>query len=554
MPFLSPRTQKHAGPLAGLAVLCLLVLLPSLTQGEALGHPISDMPDHLWGSWFFGSELLAGRWPDHTSISHLPEGGTIWIVDPVGGVLALLLRPLGFPAAWNGALLTQLIAASWAGYALGFSELQARTAAFTCGLICGLCPFALGLIHSGLSEYLGMVWPTLFLLFLLRSYRGESSPYVAGLLLFGATLQAVYYGLFGVLFAGCLVLGPDVRQRTTQFIKMLITWTTLTVPLLLVIRRTITAEDALVNADTAPGWTSQTLPTIDVWSWVRPGDWVHPPTPELGNPGILHVNYIGLVVLLLLVLGFWRSQRLRPYRIGSLLFGVFCLGPRLSWGGKPLALLLPMAMLFLLPFSPFEAIHHPYRIAAFAMPLVALWAAAGLQALPRKLQRLAPPLILLDFLLLSPVPYPLAASPLPDTEIYGAIGEGAVLDFPPDLTTANRRYTMGQVQHTVPIAYGVNRFLSPTLKSDPLVNELLGCIDRPQRLARNRDIPPKERVRVQAKGPHRGGFTLHELGFHHIVVHEAFLHPPESRCVERLLEHYTLAVEKRPDHSLWRTR
>ena len=554
MPFLSAQNQTHIRPLAGLAALCLLVLLPTLLQGGALGHPLSDMPDHYWGSWFFGTELLAGRWPTHTTISHLPEGGTLWIVDPIGGILALLLRPLGFPNAWNGALLIQLVAASWAGYWLGFSELLSRRAGFTCGLICGLSPYALGLIHSGLSEYLGLVWPTLFLLFLLRTYRGESRPWVAGVILFGATLQAVYYGIFGVLFAACLVVGPNLRYRAAQFIKVVSTWAALSLPLLLAIRGTLNSENALVNKDTAPGWTTHSMPTIDVWSWIRPGEWVHPPTPDLGNPGILHVNYLGLVVLTLIGLGIWRSQALKPLRRGSLLFALFCLGPRLSWGGKPMGLLLPMAALYLLPFSPFDAIHHPYRIAAFAIPLIALWAAAGLLTLPGRLQMVVPGIILLDFAVFSPVPFPLVQTDTPDVEIYAAIDEGAVLDFPPDLTAANRSYTLNQVHHGIPMAYGVNRFLSPALKTDPLVQELLACMENPNQLARNRDIPPREPVRVPPKGPHRGGFTLHALGFHHILVHQDHLRPNESRCVERLLQQFTEPIDKRPHHSLWRTR
>lgn len=554
MPSLSARIHPHLGPLIGLAALCLLVLLPTLVQGGALGHPLSDMPDHYWGSWFFGAELLDGRWPDHTAISHLPEGGSLWIVDPIGGILALVLRPLGFPTAWNFAVLMQLVAASWAGYWLGFSELRSRSAGFSCALICALCPFALGLIHSGLSEYLGLVWPTVFLLFLLRAYRGEAAPWIAGIVLFAATLQAVYYGLFGVLFAFCMVFGPKARFRFLQFLKITGCWAILSVPLLLKIRATLHAPDALVNPDTAPGWSPQSLPAIDVWSWIRPGDWVHPPTPELGNPGILHVHYLGLVVLLSAGIGAWRSEALKPIRTGSLVFGLFCLGPRLSWGGKPLGLLLPMAALYLFPHSPFEAIHHPYRIAAFAMPLVALWAAAGLQALPARIQRWAPGLILLDFVLLSPVPYPLSQTDTPDVGIYAAIDSGAVLDFPPDLTVANRSYTLNQVHHGVPMAYGVNRFLSPTLKSDPLIQELLSCIKRPRELARNRDIPPKEPVRVSPAGPHRGGFTLHALGFHHILVHKDFMDPQEGPCVERVLEQYTAPVEKTPRRSLWRTR
>ena len=320
------------------------------------------------------------------------------------------------------------------------------------------------------------------------------------------------------------------------------------------IRKSLRSDDALVNAKNAPGWEAHSLPSIDIWSWIRPGDWVHPPTPELGNPGILHVNYLGLVVLALALLGIWKNQKLRVLRPGTALFGLFCMGPRLSWGGKAFGLLLPMALLYALPFSPFRAIHHPYRIAAFLTPLIALWAAAGLLTISKPWRFVLPGLILLDFILLSPVPYPLKQSTIPDISLYEQAESGAILDFPPELSSANRSYTLAQVHHGLPIAYGVNRFLSAQLKSDPLVNQMLQCMQNPHRLARNRDIPPKEPVIIPPVGSHRGSASLRALGFNTIMVHEAFLRPKESRCIKRLLADHTLPIQTSPTHSLYKTR
>ena len=213
-----------------------------------------------------------------------------------------------------------------------------------------------------------------------------------------------------------------------------------------------------------------------------------------------------------------------------------------------------MALLYLIPHSPFDAVHHPYRIAAFAVPLVALWAAGGLMSLSKRWRRALPPLLILDFLFLSPVPYPLTQTPLPDVSIYAKAPPGPVLDFPPNLTTANRGYTIAQVHHGRPMAYGVNRFLSEKLKQDPLVHELLECIDTPQELARNRDIPPREPVLISPEGPHRGANTLHQKGFRSILLHHSHLSSNEARCAADLLRRYTISVEKTPEHSLWKTR
>lgn len=541
----------HTRPLLALVLVCLAVLLPTFLQGGAMGHPVSDMPDHYWGSWFFGENLLAGNWPDYSSITHLPEGGRLWIVDPIGGFLMLLLRPLGFPGAWNAGLFLQILAACWAGYWLGWSQLQEKAPAFLVGLACGLSPFALGLLHSGLNEYAGLCWPPLFLASLLLAYKNGKGGTWPGVLLFFASLQALTYGLFGWLAAACLVAGPGAKVRGGVFLKMSAVWAFLTLPLALWVKASLVADNSLITNSNAPGWSPEQLPITDLMTWFRPGDWVFPPTPELGNPGILHVNSLGLLLVGLAIIGWIRSQRLRPLRWGSAFFAAISLGPRLSWGGKATPILLPMAVLYFLPFSIFDSIHHPYRITAFLMPLVALWAAAGLSTLSKMAQIALPVLLLGEWLFLCPAPWPIHHTPLPDVSTHLQAPEGAILDFPPDMTEGNRTYLMGQVEHKHPIAYGINRFLSPQLKSNLLVGKMLRCIKHPERLARNRDLFPKEPVLIP---PLKNGPSLIELGFTSIVLHKHSLTLGENNCLASILrDEAKLQIEK-PRHDLWLTR
>jgi hypothetical protein len=551
MRMLLTSIRPHFRPLLALFGLVLLVLMPSLLQGGALGHPFSDMPDHYWGSWFFGEELLSGRWPIHSKITHLPEGGTLWIVDPVGGLLMLALRPLGFPGAWNTGLFLQILAACWAGYWFGWTQLKAQKPAFLVGLACGLSPFALGILHSGLSEYVGLCWPPLFIGSLFLAYAKKEGGAWPGFLLFLASLQALTFGLFGWLLALCFLPGPGFRSRLGVFFKLSGVWAALTLPLALFIRSTLNASDALIHKANAPAWNPETLPVTDLMSWFRPGDWVFPPTPQMGNPGILHVNSLGILLLCLAILGWLRANSLRPLRWGSGLFGALSLGPRFSWGGQVTGILLPMGLLYFLPFSVFDSIHHPYRMAAFLTPLVALWAAAGLASLSDKLQLLLPGLLLAEWLFLSPAPWPIAHTPLPDTSQHQLAPKGAILDFPPDFTQGNRTYLMGQVAHQRPIAFGINRFLSPELKSNDLVGKMLRCMEHPERLARNRDIFPKEPVIVPLlpDGP-----SLHQLGFTSLVLHKHALNSREYPCLLRLLQTSGHLKSENPQHALWLTR
>ena len=547
--------RPHAAPIVGLFLVVFVVLLPSLLQGGAIGHPVSDMPDHYWGNWFFGGEILQGRWPDYTSVSHQPEGGTLWIADPVGSFLMLILRPLGFPTAWNLGLFLQLFGAALAGYWLGWTQLKNQRSAFFVGICCSCSPFAFGLLHSGLSEYAGLMWAPLFLGALLQTYSGQRHPVWPAIFLVCCTLQAFYYGVFGLLLASCLIVGEQAKKRALLFLKTALIWAVAALPLWMLAQSTLRSDTALITPQNAPGWNPERLPVIDLMSWFRPGDWVHPDTPAMGNPGILHINYLGVAFLVLAFIGWRHSKKLSGLKNGGALFVFFGLGPKLSWGGHITPVLLPMALLYWLPFSPFDQIHHPYRIAAFLIPLLALWAAEGASKLPRSLQLFLPALLLVEWLFLSPAPWPVKSTPIPDVSVYQLAPEGPVLDFPPDMTTANRHYVMAQVHHGHPIAYGVNRFLSDQLKGHPLVGQLVRCIEkkRRHRLARNRDIPAREPVVLQ---PNHDGQSLNELGFKSLLVHHKFLNPKESQCITTTLSQHSEVelLHQKPAYTLWKTR
>jgi hypothetical protein len=207
------------------------VLAPGIFSGEAIGHPISDMPDHLQGSWWFGGELLSGRIPLHTRITHLPEGGVLWYADPVGALMSLPFRPLGYPTAWNLTLLLQVWLTGVAGLWLGWQKTRRSDAAFFCGLVGVASPYSISLLHSGVSEALGLAWPTLFLAALLGMHAGAEFL-VPGVLLGICTVQSAYYGLFGLLLVAVFVPGAGWRARFLASCKLGAVWAVLAAPVL----------------------------------------------------------------------------------------------------------------------------------------------------------------------------------------------------------------------------------------------------------------------------------------------------------------------------------
>ncbi len=532
----SPRA-RDALAVALLLLACTLALWPGPFASGALGHPVGDLADHYWGTWWFGGELLEGHWPSRTDETHLPGGGTVWHVDPLGAFVALPLRWLGPTVSWNLMVWLQVCGGALAGFGLGRHASGCRTAALSCAVLCGPSAYAIGLVHSGLSEYLGLAWPALFLWATLRAFDGTGRWWLASLALIGCTLQAYYYGAFGGLMLACLVVGVGWRQRLGVAVRIVAAWS---LPALLWVaagRRTLMAEDALIRSESAPGWNYRSLPTTDLFSWLHPGDWYHPDTPTLGNPGILHVNYVGWLALGLAAYGLLRSERLRALRSGAGIFALLGLGPALSVGRRligfgPQVVLLPLALLYLTG-SPFRWVHHPYRLAAFVLPLVGVWAALGAARLPRPARWAAPALLLAEILWVSPAPWPLAVSPTTPPAVLAELGgDGAVLDLPPDGTTGNRLALLAQPAHGRGVAVGTNLFIRPELARDPLVHEVLRAVDDLPRRARNRDVPGPRRV---LQPPLSGDSRLAELGFDAVVLHRDLCSPREADRLAEIL-------------------
>lgn len=567
IPRLQAALRAHApAALALLGAVCVALWpLPRLLGGDtALGHEVGDLADHYWGTWWFGSELLAGRWPSSTDLVQYPGEVKLWYVDPLGALLALLLRPAGFPAAWNGLVLLQAWLGALGAYAVATRLSGSRAAGALAGVLVGCSPYLIGLAHSGLSEYLGLLFPVLFTGALISAMGldpdgrapGRWTAPAAGLLLAGCALQAFYYAAFGALLTGLAVLGPGWRARLAVAVKIGLVFGVVAAPLFLVAWSTLTSPEAAVTTDNAPGWSYKALPATDLLTFVRPGEYYFPDT-RAENPGILHVNYLGWVGLALAAAALLRrgegspgARALLPLTLG---YALMTLGPRLcvggqlvTWGGG--AVPLPLALLYV-PGSPFRFVHHPYRMVAFLIPLVALLAALAARRLPRPAIAGLAALALVESVAVSPAPWPLASAEVRAPAVYAALPAGPVLDWPPDATLWNRRYALWQVGHGRPIAYGVNTFLPEDLLRDPLIQQLLGALQNPTARARNRDVPASGRVIVPAKP---GPTTLGELGFRALVLHEDALGATERQRARSILVRQLGPLEEIDGRPVWR--
>ena len=103
--------MQRSTVLAALALLtaCAVVLWPGPFAPGLIGHPTGDLAYHVWGTDWFGGELLQGRLPLYTRVTHLPDGGWLYHPDPLGALLALAKtadaeRWAGWKAAGDAAL------------------------------------------------------------------------------------------------------------------------------------------------------------------------------------------------------------------------------------------------------------------------------------------------------------------------------------------------------------------------------------------------------------------------------------------------------------------
>lgn len=532
-------TLRHHVP--ALLALCALVLvalwpLPLAPATTVVGHPYGDMPDHLWGTWWFGRELLAGRLPTATNLSHFPDTLALWYVDPLGALLALPFHGLGPALAWNVLVWLQLSLAALTAYAVGWDLTGSQGAALVAGVVGGLSPYALGLVHSGLAECLGMAPVLAFVPLALRELgldprrrpplpgRGLYPSLALGL----AASASAYYGLFGALFLLSAVLGPGWRQRLGPASRVLVVATMVALPAA-ALGLAALGDGGAVSTANAPGWTGR-LPATDLLTFVHPGDYYFPDTPRAGNPGVLHVNYLGWTSIVLAAL----AARGPFLRVG-LVYLLFALGPRLALGGEVVTLgkssvLLPLGFLSF-PGSPFGMVHQPYRLVAFLVPWLAMAAAMAAVRLAPRWRPLVALAVLAETLFCSPSPWPLATREAPDAADYAGI-EGPVLDWPPDASRLNRDYLVDATAHGLAVPYGVNVFLPEKLRQDPLVDQLLRALNDLDGRARNRDVPWTGSILAAPSGT---ATQLGTMGFAAVVVHKSALDDREWGRTRALL-------------------
>jgi len=493
-----------AGP-AALAVLAVLVLLPSLQPGHVVGALDTDVWPHVWGFWWVGESLAGGGGlPLQTHLLKHPEGGSLFFPDLAGALLAVPLRPwMGVEAAYDAVAILKLFLAGLGGYLLALVLCRDRLAATLAGAALVTAPYLLAELHNGISENHNVGWVVLFAAALVGMGRGRWLAGLAAGLAFAATfLGSWYYALGGVLLAGLwgIDLLLDRERRTVRTLIAIAVAAAVAaavvVPLVRTISATLAAEEAIVARDhrSVGELFESTHNAVDPLSFVVPGGYQSPDFQATFGENFFHVSYLGWVLLGSAAFGLWRARTRRSWLwvAVTLVFGTLSLGPFLYVAGEYVVVAdrqiqLPFYYVFeYLPY--FDLVGHPQRfvplvligLLALAAPGWALLARSGRRG--RVILAVLAALMLAENLALSPAPYPVASARLEADayleELGEQGGEAAVLDVPVRFSPRflNTRYFYLQTVHRRPIVHTLNGPFSTlhlSLEDNALVRALL---------------------------------------------------------------------------------
>ncbi len=482
-----PATPRWLLPacIAGLLALAALPLL--LTGGEPLlAWRGAEVWGHGWTWWWHGEALPA--WPAGTDLA---TGTAEWpVIDPLPSLLgAVLTRLLGIGAAWNTVALGAIAGAFAAGWWLAR---RAGGHGPVGGVVLAMAPIFTGSLLSGLSEDLaiGLLAVAVGLVVIpgATSWRWAATTGIHLGLLAWCGPYLAWLGAATAVVAGLVHLIRQPRSWGRWVLAGAIAGLMALPPLLAHGARALTGQghrSGVQLVQSEPLWQLNPWGQADLLSFVTPGAAALPADAVIR----IHPGYLGLAVLVLALLA-GRSRWWWPL-LAALLVAP---GEQLHLLGESAGLPNPFALA--LDWLPGGArLNHHARLLMLGQVALAVLAARGVRRLaarpgwrPGLVVGIAGLVVLLDYGLLAPVPWPLPAASARAPDFLSELDElspGMLLWLPtggPGISP--QRPLLDQRAHGRAMVLNPNRPGPPTwLPKTPLGGWLAG-------LGRNADAPP----------------------------------------------------------------
>ncbi len=457
-----------------LPVAVYLALAIALTWPAAL-HPVRDVPgaertdlwDGLWSLWFVWARVSEGQLPYRVDglLDH-PDGGVLWVADPVNALLALPLIPLvGVAAAWSLLVIGHLTFAGVAAHRLGEAlSPDRRWAGWVTGIAYASAPMLLAHVHNGATEAVGTGWMAWAALRLVRLDAAPTprNALLAGLALALTTLAHWYAGVGIFLLAGLYLLRTRARPGLLGLLGALAIAVALVAPVAWFARAAASADENVVGikTDKEVATVRRTIGPADPVGYVMPGDYRSPDFRELSRYGeeYIHCHYLGWVLLLAAVASLRSPRGTGVWWAGALLAAALACGPVLAQKGGPvilpgnLAVPLPYFLVERLPgFSSLSLVWRLAQLTVLALAVLAGRAVGG-----SRWGLAVAAAIVAETVWISPMA---GQRETTDARLAGPIlalasePEGALMNFP---VAGGRAFLYEQTVHRKPLTGGLN--------------------------------------------------------------------------------------------------
>lgn len=516
-----------------------------------VGSPLTDLYLGVWGFWWYGQTLPHLTSPLATPLLDYPYGGVLFVADPLNALLSVPLQTvMPLPLAYNAIIVGQLVFAGLAAFALLRYLRCTPTAAFVGGLVYGFNPYVLGYVHNAVSQEVSVGWFPLFVLRLLVALR---RPTRANHLLAGGALalgiMSSWYHAACLMLLLPMLLWPWWRRRDRRALRSgvltALLGLVLAAPYLYAQLYVLSHPDTIeIRTTRAFGEALDSQRGSDVERWLRPGK-----DPSLLVRGYYHQPYLGLLAVLLtlvaLIKGWRRSFATRTTAVVLMAFAVLGMGYYLQVADHDVTVaghLVPMPFLLMHRFVPgFSWLNFPHRFLVPALLALACLAARGMAEvqvhLPRPVALLVgvnvAAAVLGEYLLLSPLPYPLPSAEAADAPFYERVaampGRFGIIDLPTVSALdigLSKRFVYLQTLHGKGVPYALDVCIRAPLS---------GAFGRQPTMTRLAAVTELPDYGFRSQSPRQAVDTLRALGYRYVVLHGECLVRESEWAIEDVL-------------------
>ena len=430
-------------------VLSIVLTWPAVAVlgSRAVGSPQADVPKHLWTLWWMRTEIWDGVPGLQTNWANYPKGMKLWPIEPLNGLLSLVLPLDPVPLSNLLALLHVLLLGLCAGW-LGGLVSGRRSGALVAGALAQASAFTALTLHLGVGELRQFWWIPLGLGCLMRAREGMQMRWflALGATMGLATLSCFYHGLFLAISAAVyalLTLGPLRRCR-----PLLAGYAVAAILAVLLVALPVKtfAQSYDPDHNTSQASFAQrgrearhharatyTRNNASLDELVLPARFKRTATPSEGDYG--GGRYLGLGVLLLAGVGVAAApRRAAPWVAVAATGAVLALGTDVYYDGALVTYqgyLLRLPLAYINPALTYvaEPVNFPSRFLAISALALAV---TGALATRWRLSLLLVPFALVDTVANDLVPFPRATFAFPDTtNLAAGAGTGAVANLSP---------------------------------------------------------------------------------------------------------------------------